>query len=169
MNKLLTFAWLNATTIGLIILSFSIFKACDSPAPALTSVSKPRTIHKTIQKEKQIVNNYVREVDDLRGVIVQMDKLRDQLLRELSVAKNKRDTVLVVQTQDEVIKVLLTQHTYKDSVIDYQSAIIDSQGRIIASQDTLLVLSKQDLKKVKRQRNWAFISNGVLIGLLVIK
>jgi hypothetical protein len=168
-NSITTFIWKNAFTIGLILLSFVIFKSCQPKPQPIYSGSKPKVIEKRIEKELQTVNFYSKEVTNIKGIISEMDDLRSDLFNELSKVKRQRDTVRIIQTQDSIIHVLLTQSNHKDSVISYQNAIIDSQGRIISSQDTLLTLSKIDLKKVKKQRNWSFIANGILTGLLIIK
>ncbi len=51
----------------------------------------------------------------------------------------------------------------------HQDTIIQAQRYIINSKDTLLALKDIDIKKIKRQRNWALIGSGVLTGLLIIK
>lgn len=168
-NSITTFIWKHAFTIGLILLSFAIFKSCQPKPQVIYSGSKPRVIEKRVEHERQTINHYTQEVANIKGIISEMDHLRSDLFDELSKVKRQRDTVRIIQTQDSIIHVLLTQSNHKDSVISYQSAIIDSQGRIIASQDTLLTLSKIDLKKVKKQRNWSFVANGILTGLLIIK
>lgn len=151
------------------LLMLAVLRMCQPKPEPVFNVSKPKVLVRGIQKEKEVINNHTMQVMNLQGMVNEMNDLRGDLMAELELVKKSRDTFRIVTTQDSLIRVLLVQSDYKDSVITHQYAIIDSQGRIIASQDTLLKLSESDLRRVKRQRNWSFVVNGVLTGLLILK
>lgn len=167
-NKIATFIWQNSVTILIIIAAFAVLKACE-PAPRPAFSVNPKVIERRIEGKTQEIHHHTKQVNNFKDLSLSMNQLRDQMLAELEEVKRRRDTTRIIQVQDSTISVLLTHLNVKDSIIYHQDAIISSQGYVIASKDTLLLLSKDELRKVKRQRNWSFVANGALVGLLILK
>jgi hypothetical protein len=68
-----------------------------------------------------------------------------------------------------MIHTLYRRDKEKDLIINSQDTIINAQRYIINSKDTIISVLELDVKKIKRQRNWSFILNGVLAGTLILK
>lgn len=113
--------------------------------------------------EKKVVNNIKGKENTVREreTVIKYNEEDVERLNEsvynlqLELAKFKRgkDTVNIIHTQDNLIDTLFYQGQKKDSIIGDLKLNVADLKYINTSKDTLLVLSKADLKKVKRQRN----------------
>jgi hypothetical protein len=130
-------------------------------------------------KAKWVINNIhnkEKEIQTLEKSLVPDNKqikalgltIQD-LMEDVEYLKQKRDTAILVETQDTLIEILYYQGQVKDTVIQKQGLIISDLKYIVASKDTLLMISKADLKKAKR-KNWVLgIAAGLGWGVAVIK
>ena len=104
-----------------------------------------------------------------RQIISQLNDGLFDLQAQLDAVKDSRDTFNIVQIQDTMIHTLYRRDKEKDLIIANQDTIITAQRYIINSKDTIISTLQFDLKKIKRQRNWSFLLNGLLTGGLILK
>lgn len=137
------------------------------PAP-IYPVREVKTIEKAIQGKEKEINNYFTQVNNEKKIIEAISKEIKDLRIQLDQVKAEKDTVLIIQIQDTLINVLTLENTHLRNVITNQDSIIVAQRYIINSQDTIIAIKDNQLKKVKRQRNWSLAANGVLTGLVIL-
>ena len=93
----------------------------------------------------------------------------DLLSVSLDSAKQRRDTVLIIQIQDTTIHTLKQSNDTLKSIINLQVDIIEHKDSIINGKDQIIEVISADLKKKKRQRNVLGLVSVGLITLLIVK
>jgi hypothetical protein len=93
----------------------------------------------------------------------------DLLSVSLDSAKQRRDTVLIIQIQDTTIHTLKQSNDTLKSIINLQVDIIEHKDSIISGKDQIIEVISADLKKKKRQRNVLGLVSVGLITLLIVK
>ena len=93
----------------------------------------------------------------------------DLLSVSLDSAKQRRDTVLIIQIQDTTIHTLKQSNDTLKSIINLQVDIIEHKDSIINGKDQIIEVMGVDLKKKKRQRNVLGLVGVGLISLLIVK
>jgi membrane-bound ClpP family serine protease len=93
----------------------------------------------------------------------------DLLSVSLDSAKQRRDTVLIIQIQDTTIHTLKQSNDTLKSIINLQVDIIEHKDSIINGKDQIIEVMGVDLKKKKRQRNVLGLVGVALVGLLLMK
>lgn len=132
-------------------------------------VSTQKTIEKIIEGKETIIKEKGKVIDNSKLIISQLNNGLFDLQVQLDAVKNSRDTFNIVQIQDTMIHTLYRRDKEKDLIIAGQDTIITAQRYIINSKDTIITTLEFDIKKLKRQRNWSFILNGILAGGLILK
>jgi len=132
-------------------------------------VSTQKTIEKRIQGKETIIKEKGKIIDNSKLIISELNNGLFDLQSQLDAVKNARDTFNIVQIQDTMIHTLYRRDKEKDLIIASQDTIIQAQRYIINSKDTIITTLQFDLKKVKRQRNWSLLLNGILTGGLILK
>ena len=132
-------------------------------------VSTQKTIEKRIQGKETIIKEKGKVIDNSKLIISELNNGLFDLQSQLDAVKNARDTFNIVQIQDTMIHTLYRRDKEKDLIIASQDTIIQAQRYIINSKDTIITTLQFDLKKVKRQRNWSLLLNGILTGGLILK
>jgi hypothetical protein len=132
-------------------------------------VSTQKTIEKRIQGKETIIKEKGKVIDNSKLIISELNNGLFDLQSQLDAVKNSRDTFNIVQIQDTMIHTLYRRDKEKDLIIASQDTIIQAQRYIINSKDTIITTLQFDLKKVKRQRNWSLLLNGILTGGLILK
>lgn len=132
-------------------------------------VSTQKTIEKRIEGKETIIKEKGKVIDNSKLIISQLNNGLFDLQAQLDAVKNSRDTFNIVQIQDTMIHTLYRRDREKDLIIASQDTIINAQRYIINSKDTIITTLEFDIKKLKRQRNWSFILNGILTGGLILK
>jgi len=132
-------------------------------------VSTQKTIEKRIQGKETIIKEKGKVIDNSKLIISELNNGLFDLQSQLNAVKNARDTFNIVQIQDTMIHTLYRRDKEKDLIIASQDTIIQAQRYIINSKDTIITTLQFDLKKVKRQRNWSLLLNGILTGGLILK
>ena len=132
-------------------------------------VSTQKTIEKRIQGKETIIKEKGKVIDNSKLIISELNNGLFDLQSQLDAVKNARDTFNIVQIQDTMIHTLYRRDKEKDLIIASQDTIITAQRYIINSKDTIITTLEFDIKKLKRQRNWSFILNGILTGGLILK
>jgi hypothetical protein len=98
-----------------------------------------------------------------------LERKIDMLSISLDSAKQRRDTVLIIQTQDTTIHTLKQSNDTLKSIINLQVDIIEHKDSIINGKDQIIEVISADLKKKKRQRNVLGLVGVGLISLLIVK
>ena len=132
-------------------------------------VSTQKTIEKRIEGKETIIKEKGKVIDNSKLIISELNNGLFDLQSQLNAVKNSRDTFNIVQIQDTMIHTLYRRDREKDLIIASQDTIINAQRYIINSKDTIITTLEFDIKKLKRQRNWSFILNGILTGGLILK
>jgi hypothetical protein len=132
-------------------------------------VSTQKTIERRIEGKETIIKEKGKVIDNSKFIISELNNGLSDLKTQLDSVKNARDTFNIVQIQDTMIHTLYRRDKEKDLIINSQDTIINAQRYIINSKDTIISVLELDVKKIKRQRNWSFILNGVLAGTLILK
>lgn len=132
-------------------------------------VSTQKTIEKRIEGKETIIKEKGKVIDNSKLIISELNNGLHDLQSQLDAVKNARDTFNIVQIQDTMIHTLYRRDKEKDLIIASQDTIITAQRYIINSKDTIISSLTLDIKKIKRQRNWSYILNGILTGALILK
>lgn len=137
------------------------------PAP-IYPVREVKTIEKAVQGKEKEIHNYFTQVNNEKKIIDAISKEIKDLRLQLDQVKSEKDTVLIIQIQDTLINLLTNENKHLRNVITNQDSIITAQRYIINSKDTIIAVKDNQIKKVKRQRNWSLAANGVLTGLVIL-
>jgi len=132
-------------------------------------ISTQKTIEKRIEGKETIIKEKGKVIDNSKLIINELNHGLHDLQSQLDAVKNSRDTFSIVQIQDTMIHTLYRRDKEKDLIISSQDTIITAQRYIINSKDTIISSLTLDIKKIKRQRNWSYILNGILAGALILK
>jgi hypothetical protein len=132
-------------------------------------VSTQKTIERRIEGKETIIKEKGKVIDNSKFIISELNNGLSDLKTQLDSVKNARDTFNIVQIQDTMIHTLYRRDKEKDLIINSQDTIINAQRYIINSKDTIISVLELDIKKIKKQRNWSFILNGILAGTLILK
>ena len=132
-------------------------------------ISNQKTIERRIEGKETIIKEKGKVIDNSKLIISQLNDGLFDLQAQLDAVKDSRDTFNIVQIQDTMIHTLYRRDKEKDLIIANQDTIITAQRYIINSKDTIISTLQFDLKKIKRQRNWSFLLNGLLTGGLILK
>jgi hypothetical protein len=139
------------------------------PSSNYYPVSNQKTIEKRIEGKETLIREKGTAVDNSKLIIAEMNHGLLDLQSQLDLVKKSRDTFNIVQIQDTMIHALHRRDKEKDLIIANQDTIITAQRYIINSKDTIISTLQLDIKKIKRQRNWSLLLNGLLTGGLIIK
>jgi hypothetical protein len=148
-----------------VICIFVLFKKETNIYP----VSNQKTIEHRIEGKETIIKEKGKVIDNSKVIINELNHGLHDLQSQLDAVKNARDTFNIVQIQDTMIHTLYKRDREKDIIIASQDTIINAQRYIINSKDTIITSLTLDIKKIKRQRNWSYILNGILAGALILK
>ena len=132
-------------------------------------ISTQKTIERKIEGKETIIKEKGKVIDNSKFIISELNHGLFDLQQQLDAVKNSRDTFNIVQIQDTMIHTLYRRDKEKDLIINSQDTIINAQRYIINSKDTIISVLELDIKKIKKQRNWSFILNGILAGTLILK
>lgn len=132
-------------------------------------VTNTKIIEKRIQVGKDSVIIYNTKIVQDKKLIDTLNSKINGLQTSLENFKQKKDTIRIIQTQDKLIGSLLHQSSAKDTLINTLENSLEVRDAIINSQDTLILIQKAKVKKVKRQRNISLLGNVILGTLLIIK
>jgi len=131
--------------------------------------SSNKTIIRNIDNSHDTIFNLNTGIQDEKRIIQAFNLKLSSLYDSLYRFKQIRDTFQIIQAQDTIIQYLVSQGASKDSVILLQQGIISQYEFITKSKDTLIAVKDFDLKRIKRQRNIAFIGAGVMTGIAIFK
>ncbi len=152
--------------IGMALLvAFLYFK----PNIQVIKPPKPKWVVNNIHAKEKEIHTIEKSLVPDNAQIKALGKTISDLMNDVKYLKQKRDTAILVETQDTLIEILYYQGQVKDTVITKLKMINSDLKYIVASKDTLLMISKADLKKSKR-KNWILgIAAALGWGVAVIK
>lgn len=155
------------TSIGVITLIL-LFVFRKEPKP-IYPISPVKTIETRIENKEQDITGLMNQIAIDKAVVYRIARQIKDLKLQLSEAKAIRDTLLIIQIQDTVINALTFENRNLKTIVNTQDSVIIAQRYIINSKDTIIQIGKHQVKKIKRQRNWSLVANGILTGLLLLK
>jgi hypothetical protein len=154
-----------AFSVLFLLLGLILFKKPAQVFPA----SNSKTIVNNIDNSFDTIIELNNGIQDEKRIINAFNLKLASLYDSLDRFKQIRDTFQIIQAQDTIIQYLVSQGASKDSVILLQQGIISQYEFITKSKDTLIAVKDFDLKRIKRQRNIAFIGAGVMTGIAIFK
>jgi hypothetical protein len=154
-----------AFAVLFLLLGLILFKKPAQVFPA----SDSKTIVNNIDNSFDTIIELNNGIQDEKRIINAFNLKLTSLYDSLDRFKQIRDTFQIIQAQDTIIQYLVSQGASKDSVILLQQGIISQYEFITKSKDTLIAVKDFDLKRIKRQRNIAFIGAGVMTGIAIFK
>jgi len=155
------------TFIGIaVLILILVFKQGVAP---VYPVPSEKAIEKRIEGKEADINNFYTTINNEKKIVAAIHGEIADLRKELETYKTKRDTLQIVQIQDTLINTLTAENKSLRTIINVQDSVITAQRYIINSKDTIIAIGEHKLKKVKNQRNWSLVTNGVLLGALILK
>ena len=148
------------------ILLLIVFRKEPKPVYPISSV---KTIETRVENKEEDVLALMNQIAVDKQVVYRIGRQIVDLKLQLQNAKSVRDTLLIIQIQDTVINMLTSENKSLKVIVKNQDSVIVAQRYIINSKDTIIQIGKHQVKKIKRQRNWSLVANGVLVGALILK
>ena len=132
-----------------------------------------QTIEHVIEGKDSIVTIWktkiVQDKSKIKGLTSQVDRLKDSL----SVSKELKDTILIIDTQDTIIKQLELNIRYYDELVEACDSVMTNQNHLIELKDSVIMIQRNELnnfKKKKKRRKLGEIIAGIgMLTLLIIK
>lgn len=155
--------------IGLLVVGIIILIFRSGPV-------KPVNVTKYITGKETEVIKIEKQIVPMDRDVARLDGKIDELIEK---RKNERDTVLIIQTLDTTVSVLIQRGKKQDSIRAALDQIITLKNDIIKSKDTMislkddeniqLLLEQDELTaKIKRKNKWIVRSGigGAIIGFV---
>ena len=132
-----------------------------------------QTIEHIIEGKDSIVTIWktkiVQDKSKIKGLTSQVDRLKDSL----SVSKELKDTILIIDTQDTIIKQLELNIRYYDELVEACDSVMTNQNHLIELKDSVIMIQRNELndfKKKKKRRKLGEIIAGIgMLTLLIVK
>ena len=132
-----------------------------------------QTIEHVIEGKDSIVTIWktkiVEDKSKIKGLTSQVDRLKDSL----SVSKELKDTILIIDTQDTIIKQLELNIRYYDELVEACDSVMTNQNHLIELKDSVIMIQRNELndfKKKKKRRKLGEIIAGIgMLTLLIVK
>lgn len=141
------------------------------PSPQVIEISKPKEIQERIKEIEGRKEVYYNGIQDEKKISAALRRDYAQLQIQLDSIRKaiKPDTFEIVQLQDTIINVLRAENFSLRKEVRMHDSLHVMDRYIINSKDTIIAYKDFDIKRIKKQRNWSLLANGVLTGLLIIK
>ena len=132
-----------------------------------------QTIEHVIEGKDSIVTIWktkiVQDKGRIKGLTSQLDRYKDSL----DLARELKDTVLIIDTQDTIIKQLELNIRYYDELVEACDSVMTNQNHLIELKDSVIMIQKNELnnfKKKKKRRKLGEIIAGIgMLTLLIVK
>jgi hypothetical protein len=132
-----------------------------------------QTIEHVIQGKDSIVTIWktkiVQDKSKIKGLTSQVDRLKDSL----SVSKELKDTILIIDTQDTIIKQQDTTIRFYEELVEACDSVMTNQNHLIELKDSVIMIQRNELndfKKKKKRRKLGEIIAGIgMLTLLIVK
>ena len=137
------------------------------------SAGRLQTIEHIIEGKDSIVTIWktkiVQDKGRIKGLTSQVDRLKDSL----SVSKELKDTILIIDTQDTIIKQQDTTIRFYDELVEACDSVMTNQNHLIELKDSVIMIQRNELnnfKKKKKRRKLGEIIAGIgMLTLLIVK
>ena len=132
-----------------------------------------QTIEHVIHGKDSIIYKWktkiVEDKSKIKGLTSQVDRLKDSL----SVSKELKDTVTIIEYQDTIISQQDTIIKFYKDLTSNCDSIITEQNEVIELKDSVIFIQREsikDFKKKKKRRKISSIFAGIgLLTLLFVK
>ena len=132
-----------------------------------------QTIEHVIEGKDSIVTIWktkiVQDKGRIKGLTNQVERLKDSL----SVSKELKDTILIIDTQDTIIKQQDTTIRFYEELVEACDSVMTNQNHLIELKDSVIMIQKNELnnfKKKKKRRKLGEIIAGIgMLTLLIVK
>jgi hypothetical protein len=132
-----------------------------------------QTIEHIIEGKDSIVTIWktkiVQDKSKIKGLTSQVDRLKDSL----SVSKELKDTILIIDTQDTIIKQQDTTIRFYEELVEACDSVMTNQNHLIELKDSVIMIQRNELndfKKKKKRRKLGEIIAGIgMLTLLIVK
>lgn len=132
-----------------------------------------QTIEHVIHGKDSIVYKWktkiVENKSKIKGLTSQVDRLKDSL----SVSKELKDTVTIIEYQDTIISQQDTIIRFYEDLTSNCDSIITEQNEVIELKDSVIFIQRESIKdftKKKKRRKIGSIFAGIgLLTLLIVK
>ena len=132
-----------------------------------------QTIEHVIHGKDSIIYKWktklVEDKSKIKGLTSQVDRLKDSL----SVAKELKDTMTIIEYQDTIINQQDTVIKFYEDLTSRCDTIITEQNEVIELKDSLIFIQQnviKDFKKKKKRRKIGRIFASIgLLTLLIVK
>ena len=137
------------------------------------SAGRLQTIEHVIEGKDSIVTIWktkiVQDKGRIKGLTSQLDRYKDSL----DLARDLKDTVLIIDTQDTIIKQLELNIRYYDELVEACDSVMTNQNHLIELKDSVIMIQRNELndfKKKKKRRKLGEIIAGIgMLTLLIFK
>lgn len=132
-----------------------------------------QTIEHIIEGKDSIVTIWktkiVQDKSKIKGLTSQVDRLKDSL----SVSKELKDTILIIDTQDTIIKQQDATIRFYEELVEACDSVMTNQNHLIELKDSVIMIQRNELnnfKKKKKRRKLGEIIAGIgMLTLLIVK
>ena len=137
------------------------------------SAGRLQTIEHIIEGKDSIVTIWktkiVQDKGRIKGLTNQVERLKDSL----SVSKELKDTILIIDTQDTIIKQQDTTIRFYEELVEACDSVMTNQNHLIELKDSVIMIQRNELndfKKKKKRRKLGEIIAGIgMLTLLIVK
>jgi uncharacterized coiled-coil protein SlyX len=141
-------------------------------APQYTDV-RVQTIEHVIEGKETVIEKWntkiVEDKSKIKGLTSQVDRLKDSL----SVSKELKDTILIIDTQDTIIKQQDTTIRFYEELVEACDSVMTNQNHLIELKDSVIMIQRNELndfKNKKKRRKLGEIIAGIgMLTLLIVK
>ena len=132
-----------------------------------------QTIEHVIEGKDSIVTIWktkiVQDKGRIKGLTSQLDRYKDSL----SLAKELKDTITIIEYQDTIIKQQDTTIRFYEELVEACDSVMSNQNHLIELKDSVIMIQRNELndlskKRKKRKIGSIFASIG-LLTLLIVK
>jgi len=132
-----------------------------------------QTIEHVIEGKDSIVTIWktkiVKDKGKIEGLTNQVERYKDSL----SLAKELKDTILIIDTQDTIIKQLELNIRYYDELVEACDSVMSNQNHLIELKDSVIMIQRNELndlhKKKKRKKLATILASIGLSTLFIVK
>ena len=132
-----------------------------------------QTIEHVIQGKDSIVTIWktkiIQDKGRIKGLTSQLDRYKDSL----DIARELKDTVLIIDTQDTIIKQQDTIIKFYKDLTSNCDSIITEQNEVIELKDSVIMIQRNELndlhKKKKRRKIGSIFASIGILTLLILK
>ena len=153
-----------------ILIVLTLFKGCSNESkPTTVSTRSEKEINRDLRPVLNKIEVHQQRVDDSKPILKSMDLQFADLLEELQALKQLKDTASIIVKQDTMISHQEKQKDLMRQVISDLDSVNLGLRYVVSAKDTIISLKDLQIRKVKRQRNWSLVANGLLTALFFLK